>query len=168
MYAADVFRTALKAHGVQVSGTTERGRTPKGTARLATRASMPLSRLMTPFLKLSNNMIAETLVKAIGRAKKNSGSWTAGLPVIEKYVRGQGVPAARLDMADGSGLSRSNRTTSQDLSTVLTKAQKAPGTPPGTPRCRSPATPTAWSAGRSPRGCATPRRRATCTPRPAR
>ncbi|URN07403.1 D-alanyl-D-alanine carboxypeptidase/D-alanyl-D-alanine-endopeptidase [Actinomadura madurae] len=126
MYAADVFRTALKAHGVQVSGTTERGRTPKGTARLATRASMPLSRLMTPFLKLSNNMIAETLVKAIGRAKKNSGSWTAGLPVIEKYVRGQGVPAARLDMADGSGLSRSNRTTSQDLSTVLTKAQKAP------------------------------------------
>jgi D-alanyl-D-alanine carboxypeptidase/D-alanyl-D-alanine-endopeptidase (penicillin-binding protein 4) len=28
-------------------------------------------------------------------------------------------------MADGSGLSRSNRTTAQDVSTVLTKAQKA-------------------------------------------
>jgi serine-type D-Ala-D-Ala carboxypeptidase/endopeptidase (penicillin-binding protein 4) len=125
LYAADVFRTALKAHGVQVKGTTERGRTPKGSATLAIRASMPLSKLMVPFLKLSNNMIAEILVKAIGREKKHSGSWTAGLPVVKQYARAQGVPAARLKNADGSGLSRENRTTAQDISTMLGKARSA-------------------------------------------
>ncbi|MEV3922724.1 D-alanyl-D-alanine carboxypeptidase/D-alanyl-D-alanine endopeptidase [Actinomadura coerulea] len=126
LYAADVFRSALRAHGVEVEGATERGRTPKGAAALAARSSMPLSQLMVPFLKLSNNMIAETLVKAIGRKKAGEGSWTAGLPVIERYARGQGVPTARLAMADGSGLSRENRTTAQDVSTILKKAQSAP------------------------------------------
>ncbi|NYD47469.1 D-alanyl-D-alanine carboxypeptidase/D-alanyl-D-alanine-endopeptidase (penicillin-binding protein 4) [Actinomadura luteofluorescens] len=126
LYAADVFRSALRKHGVQVKGATERGRTPKRSAVLAARSSMPLSRLMVPFLKLSNNMVAETLVKAIGREKAGKGSWTAGLPVVEKYARGQGVPIARLKMADGSGLSRENRTTAQDVSTILRKAQGAP------------------------------------------
>ncbi|MEU4825555.1 D-alanyl-D-alanine carboxypeptidase/D-alanyl-D-alanine-endopeptidase [Actinomadura sp. NPDC023710] len=126
LYAADVFRSALRAHGVQVKGATERGRTPKRAAALAARSSMPLSRLMVPFLKLSNNMVAETLVKAIGREKAGKGSWTAGLPVVERYARGQGVPAARLEMADGSGLSRKNRTTAQDVGTLLRKAQDAP------------------------------------------
>lgn len=124
MYAADVFRKALKAHGVQVKGTTERGRTPARAARIASRASMPLSRLMVPFLKLSNNMIAEILVKAIGRKAKGKGSWDAGLPVIERYARSLGVPSARLEMADGSGLSRLDRTTAGDVSTVLRKVRK--------------------------------------------
>jgi D-alanyl-D-alanine carboxypeptidase/D-alanyl-D-alanine-endopeptidase (penicillin-binding protein 4) len=125
MYAADVFRKALTAHGVQVKGTTERGRTPARAARIASRASMPLSRLMVPFLKLSNNMIAEILVKAIGRKAKGQGRWDAGLPVIERYARTLGVPSARLEMADGSGLSRLDRTTAADVSTALKRVQKA-------------------------------------------
>ncbi|WP_395106462.1 D-alanyl-D-alanine carboxypeptidase/D-alanyl-D-alanine-endopeptidase [Actinomadura sp. SCN-SB] len=123
LYAADVFRKALEARGVRVHGTTSPGRTPAGAKRLAARSSMPLSRLMTPFLKLSNNMMAEILVKAIGREKRGEGGWDAGLPVIEKYLAGQGVPASRLHMTDGSGLARSNRTTPLDLATVLRKAQ---------------------------------------------
>ncbi|MEU5990635.1 D-alanyl-D-alanine carboxypeptidase/D-alanyl-D-alanine-endopeptidase [Spirillospora sp. NPDC047418] len=126
LYAADVFRKALRAHGVQVDGTTERGRTPARAARIASHASMPLSRLMVPFLKLSNNMIAEILVKAIGRKAKGQGSWDAGLPVIERYAaRSLGVPSGRLEMADGSGLSRLDRTTAGDVSTALRHVRKA-------------------------------------------
>jgi D-alanyl-D-alanine carboxypeptidase/D-alanyl-D-alanine-endopeptidase (penicillin-binding protein 4) len=125
MYAADVFRKALQAHGVQVEGTTERGRTPARAARIATRTSMPLSELMVPFLKLSNNMIAEILVKAIGRKAKGEGSWDAGLPVIERYAGSLGVPSGRLEMADGSGLSRLDRTTAGDVSNALRHARKA-------------------------------------------
>ncbi|MFI0355442.1 D-alanyl-D-alanine carboxypeptidase/D-alanyl-D-alanine-endopeptidase [Actinomadura sp. 9N407] len=123
LYAADVFRDALRKRGVKVAGTTRRGTTPDGTATLATRDSMPLAQLTAPFLKLSNNMIAEILVKSIGRETKGQGSWQAGLPVIERYLASQGVPAERLEMTDGSGLSRSNRTTPQDIGTVLKKAQ---------------------------------------------
>ncbi|MFB4308474.1 D-alanyl-D-alanine carboxypeptidase/D-alanyl-D-alanine-endopeptidase [Actinomadura sp. GTD37] len=124
MYAADVFRRALRAHGVRVGGTTERGRTPARAARLASRASMPLSRLTVPFLKLSNNMIAEILVKSIGRKARGRGSWDAGLPVIERYVRSLGVPAGRLEMADGSGLSRLDRTTAGDVGAVLASVRR--------------------------------------------
>lgn len=125
MYAADVFRKALQAHGVQVEGTTERGRTPARAARIASHTSMPLSELMVPFLKLSNNMIAEILVKAIGRKAEGEGSWDAGLPVIERYARSLGVPSDRLEMADGSGLSRLDRTTAGDVSTALRHVRKA-------------------------------------------
>ena len=129
MYAADVFRRALRAHGVQVRGGTERGRTPAGAARIASRASMPLSRLMVPFLKLSNNMIAEILVKSIGRKDGGRGSWGTGLPVIERYVRSLGVPSGRPRMADGSGLSRLDRTTAGDVSTVLRNLRQKPWFP---------------------------------------
>ena len=129
LYAADVFRDALRRHGVRVSGTTTRGRTPRGATALATRASMPLSQLTTPFLKLSNNVIAEILVKAIGRKAKGEGSWRAGLAVIEKYLHSQGVSPARLDMTDGSGLSRSNRLAPRDITTILAKARSKPWFP---------------------------------------
>ncbi|MFF5260577.1 D-alanyl-D-alanine carboxypeptidase/D-alanyl-D-alanine-endopeptidase [Actinomadura viridis] len=123
LYAAAVFRDALEARGVRVAGTTRRGRTPAGRAELATRRSMPLSALTTPFLKLSNNVIAEILVKAIGRETRGEGSWRAGLPVIERHLAAQGVSPKRLELTDGSGLSRSNRTTPRDIAAVLGKAR---------------------------------------------
>ncbi|MFG2088619.1 MULTISPECIES: D-alanyl-D-alanine carboxypeptidase/D-alanyl-D-alanine-endopeptidase [unclassified Spirillospora] len=129
LYAADVFRKALKAHGVQVSGATERGRTPPGAKTIATRTSMPLSRLATPFLKLSNNVMAETLVKAIGREVRGEGTWAAGLPAITAHLRRLGVDTSQVTMTDGSGLSRGNRTTAVQLSTLLRNVRKRPWFP---------------------------------------
>jgi PBP4 family serine-type D-alanyl-D-alanine carboxypeptidase len=124
LYAADVFRRALKAHGVAVSGTTERGRTPAGGTTLATRSSMPLSRLAAPFLKLSNNGIAEILVKAIGRKTAGQGSWAAGLPQVVKYLKTIGVDTSQVTMTDGSGLSHTNHTTARQLGVILKAVQK--------------------------------------------
>lgn len=124
LYAADVFRRALKAHGVRVAGATRRGRTPSGAKTVASRTSMPLSRLATPFLKLSNNVIAETLVKAIGREAHGKGTWAAGLPAITAYLGRLGADTSRVTMTDGSGLGRSNRTTATQLSTLLRSARK--------------------------------------------
>ncbi|MFI0479762.1 D-alanyl-D-alanine carboxypeptidase/D-alanyl-D-alanine-endopeptidase [Actinomadura sp. 9N215] len=124
LYAADVFRRALKAHGVRVAGATERGRTPAGAKTIATRTSMPLSRLAKPFMKLSNNVMAETLVKAIGRKARGEGSWAAGLPAVTAYAERLGVDAEQVTMTDGSGLARSNRTTARQLSILLRHARK--------------------------------------------
>ena len=96
LYAADVFRRALKAHGVSVAGATKRGTTPKGAKTAATRQSMPLSQLATPFLKLSNNPIAETLVKAIGHKVKGKGTWPAGLAAISAYLKTLGVDTSQV------------------------------------------------------------------------
>lgn len=123
-YAADVFRRALNARGVKVVGKTKRGLTPKGAKVVTTRTSMPLSQLAVPFVKLSNNVIAETLVKAIGRKVKGKGTWEAGLPAITAYVKKLGVDTTRVTMTDGSGLSRTNRTTAVQLSTLLRNVRK--------------------------------------------
>jgi PBP4 family serine-type D-alanyl-D-alanine carboxypeptidase len=123
LYAADVFRGALKAHGVTVSGTTERGRTPAGAKNVTTRSSMPLSQLATPFLKLSNNMIAEILVKSIGRQRTGAGTWDAGLPQVIRYLKIVDVDTAQVWMTDGSGLSHTNHTTAHQLGNVLKAVQ---------------------------------------------
>ncbi|MCW2864004.1 MAG: hypothetical protein JWP48_5712 [Actinoallomurus sp.] len=123
LYAADVFRRALTAHGVTVAGATEHGTTPKAAKVVTTRRSIPLSQIATPFLKLSNNMIAEILVKAIGHKVTGHGSWTAGLPVIAKYLKTLGVDTSQVNQTDGSGLGHTNYTTATQISNVLKAAQ---------------------------------------------
>ncbi len=129
LYAADVFRRALRAHGVTIAGDITHGTTPRGARVVTTRRSIPLSRLATPFLKLSNNMIAEILVKAIGHQVTGHGSWTAGLPVIARYLRTLGVDTSQVEQTDGSGLGHSNYTTATQLSNVLRAIQRKPWFP---------------------------------------
>ncbi|MFJ3658652.1 D-alanyl-D-alanine carboxypeptidase/D-alanyl-D-alanine-endopeptidase [Streptomyces nigra] len=106
-YAAAVFREALADHGITVGGPTRLGRpTPEGARRLAAHDSMPLRDLLVPFMKLSNNMHAEILTKAMGYAVSEKGTWDAGLAAIGGYLRKAGVDTGRLRQADGSGLSR--------------------------------------------------------------
>ncbi|KUN28357.1 D-alanyl-D-alanine carboxypeptidase [Streptomyces antibioticus] len=106
-YAADVFRAALADHGVEVTGPTRLGRrTPATAERLATHDSMPLKDLLIPFLKLSNNMHAEILTKAMGYEVSKQGTWSAGLAAIAGYLKGVGVDVTKLRQVDGSGLSR--------------------------------------------------------------
>lgn len=106
-YAAAVFRDALTAHGIHVGGATRLGEAaPPDAAPLADHRSMALTDLLIPFLKLSNNMHAEILTKAIGRQVSGKGTWAAGLTAIDDYVKGLGVDTSRLRQVDGSGLSR--------------------------------------------------------------
>ncbi|WBB70687.1 D-alanyl-D-alanine carboxypeptidase/D-alanyl-D-alanine-endopeptidase [Micromonospora sp. WMMD812] len=108
-YAADVFRAALRRHGVTVLGRTTVGTpAPTGAATLARHDSMPLAELMVPFLKLSNNGHAEVLTKEIGRVRSGSGTWSAGLTAISGYVAEAGMDTGTLRQRDGSGLSRRN------------------------------------------------------------
>ncbi|GAB3171489.1 D-alanyl-D-alanine carboxypeptidase/D-alanyl-D-alanine-endopeptidase (penicillin-binding protein 4) [Micromonospora palomenae] len=108
-YAADVFRAALRRHGVRVLGRTVLGRaTPDDAAPVARHDSMTLAELMVPFLKLSNNGHAEVLTKEIGRVISGSGTWSAGLTAISEYVADTGMDTGTLRQRDGSGLSRRN------------------------------------------------------------
>ncbi|MBO4210457.1 D-alanyl-D-alanine carboxypeptidase/D-alanyl-D-alanine endopeptidase, partial [Micromonospora echinofusca] len=108
-YAADVFRSALRRHGVQVLGRTVLGRTTPADARAVARHdSMPLAELMVPFMKLSNNGHAEVLTKEIGRVVAGAGTWPAGIAAINGYVARAGMDTATLRQRDGSGLSRRN------------------------------------------------------------
>lgn len=108
-YAADVFSKALADNGIKVSGDVRLGEsTPKGAKSLASHKSMTLSKLLTPFLKKSNNGHAETLTKAIGRKVSDAGTWDAGLKGIASYSKKLGTNPDKFSQGDGSGMSRRN------------------------------------------------------------
>ncbi|MFJ8956055.1 D-alanyl-D-alanine carboxypeptidase/D-alanyl-D-alanine-endopeptidase [Streptomyces sp. NPDC102381] len=127
-YAASVFRDALAAHGVKVGGSTKLGRaTPAGAKRLAAHESMPLKDLLIPFMKLSNNMHAESLTKAMGyKATGKPGSWGDGIDAVADYLKGAGVDATKLRQVDGSGLSRKDNFAARQLADLLLSVQDEP------------------------------------------
>ncbi|AOS63561.1 D-alanyl-D-alanine carboxypeptidase/D-alanyl-D-alanine endopeptidase [Actinoalloteichus hymeniacidonis] len=125
-YAADVFHRALADHDVRVLGDVVRGSTPEHAEVLAEHDSMPLDELMVPFMKLSNNGHAEVLVKAMGAEHGASGSWRAGGAVLTDTLADLGLPAADYRLVDGSGLSRMDMVTADQLTTLLVAAGDRP------------------------------------------
>ncbi len=125
LVAAAVFRAELVKAGVKVLGTTTSMNVPATLRhRAAIDYSIPLSQLLVPFLKFSNNMHAETLTKTMGRVVHGSGSWTSGLAVTKADLASFGVPMAGITLVDGSGLTRSNKITPRAMVTLLTKVQR--------------------------------------------
>ncbi|MCY1143128.1 D-alanyl-D-alanine carboxypeptidase/D-alanyl-D-alanine-endopeptidase [Actinoplanes sp. Pm04-4] len=108
-FTADVFRQALRRHGVRVKGRIITGRaTPAEALTVARHTGPPLRELMAPLLKLSNNNMAELLIKAIGRKAAGVGSWPAGANAVAAYLGRLGVDTSTMRQVDGSGLSRRN------------------------------------------------------------
>ena len=125
-YAASLFRKSLDRHGVRVLGSTVSGAAPSGASELAAHQSMPLSELLVPFLKLSNNMHAEILTKAMGRKVAGQGTWAAGLKVATDFAKANGVQVQVLNLRDGSGLSRRDGVTPGSIAQLLTAVRAKP------------------------------------------
>lgn len=130
LYAAAVFREELKRAHIAIDGGTKLGTTPATKrTRVARDTSMRLSDLLVPFLKLSNNLHAETLTKTMGTLDGQPGSWPAGLARTTAYLRELGAPMQGVTLADGSGVSRRDRVTPLAFTTVLTKVRDEPWWP---------------------------------------
>lgn len=115
-----VFRKALQANGITVMNGVRRGAAPSGAAVLASDQSQPLGQLITPLLKDSNNMLAEVLVKTAG------GSFVNGVNQLSTKWAGLGVDPNAVEIFDGSGMSRLNQFSPDDLTSVLVKAKTKP------------------------------------------
>ncbi|MDT7785659.1 MAG: hypothetical protein QOF58_4078 [Pseudonocardiales bacterium] len=115
-----VFQKALAENGIQVAGGVKRGKAPQGAAVLASDTSMTLGQLMNPLLKNSNNMLAEVLVKSAG------GSFTNGVNQLSRKWAGLGVDPNWVEIFDGSGMSRMDQMSPDDLVSILAKAKTKP------------------------------------------
>ena len=125
-YAADVFRRALQRHGIKVTGHSKFAATPADADVLTTHESMPLSELLVPFLKLSNNGHAEVLVKEMGRQAADQGTWSAGLEAETAALADLGVDTDALRLVDGSGLSRQDFVAPRQVTDLLIAARGQP------------------------------------------
>jgi len=126
-YATSLLRAALVKRGVTISANTApRGTTPATATQVAVRDSITLRQLLPSFLKLSNNGHAEILTKAMGRKVSNQGTWAAGLAVSTTFLRTNGVDTPNLRLADGSGLSRLDLVTPEQMTVLLRAVQAKP------------------------------------------
>lgn len=124
-YAAGKLAAELRAGGVAVTGRSADGSTPPGAAVLASVDSPPMSTLARLTALRSDNFFAEMLLKDLGARFAHVGSTLAGAQVVRRWLASLGL---RPRVIDGSGLSRSNRTSPRqvvDLLKVLT-GQLAP------------------------------------------
>lgn len=85
--------------------------------------------LLSPELELivgitnyhSNNSYAEHMLKYMGYAKQNKGTFEAGTQVVQKHFADLGMTSQGAMLYDGSGLSRYNTTTASHMTEFLIK-----------------------------------------------
>ncbi|WP_108671051.1 D-alanyl-D-alanine carboxypeptidase/D-alanyl-D-alanine-endopeptidase [Peribacillus acanthi] len=119
----DQFKQALLEQGILFLGKTHFDTTPSKATLVLKHQSMPLKEMIVPMMKLSNNSIAEVLVKEMGRVHKGEGSWKKGIEVIEESIKDFGVNPNNLLIRDGSGISHVNLVTGNALSHFLVAIQ---------------------------------------------
>jgi serine-type D-Ala-D-Ala carboxypeptidase/endopeptidase (penicillin-binding protein 4) len=125
-YALALFKKSMEKKGIVISGKVRRGTVPNKVNLLTTHQSMPLSGLLVPFMKLSNNVHAEMLIKEMGKVKRGEGSWDKGLEVLESELIKLGVNTETLLIRDGSGISHLNLIPANEISTLLFTIQNKP------------------------------------------
>ncbi|CRM83760.1 MULTISPECIES: D-alanyl-D-alanine carboxypeptidase/D-alanyl-D-alanine-endopeptidase [Pseudomonas] len=124
---ANLFERALAEQGITVQGRRVIGGvSPEVATVLAVHESAPLQELIRPLLKLSNNSMAEALLKAMGRKQANAGTAAAGVVAVADFLRRQGMDPATLNQVDGSGLSRRNLVSAQNFTDLLLAMGKQP------------------------------------------
>lgn len=70
--------------------------------------SPTLDQIVYWFMRKSVNFYGETLIKTLGKEKKNEGSFDAGVSYLKEFWKSKGINAAMINFADGSGLSPQN------------------------------------------------------------
>lgn len=125
-YFGAVLKQVFEENGVEVSGNIDRGRVPKWSGKILTHYSEPLGTIIHEYNKESVNIIGESIVKVIGAEFSGvPGSWKSGTRAIENHLRRIGLNG-NFSMADGSGLSRLNRVSPEDITEALSKAYGDP------------------------------------------
>ena len=91
--------------------------------------SPPLQRLVEFMLRTSDNMVAEALARQVALARGEPASFAGAAAAMAKVLAELGSPLGPGELADGSGLSRSNRLTATLLTDLLATAASGPERP---------------------------------------
>jgi D-alanyl-D-alanine carboxypeptidase/D-alanyl-D-alanine-endopeptidase (penicillin-binding protein 4) len=121
-FAARALRLALETRGISVQGESvashlfpdevaDLTQAPAAAPRpegveLARRVSAPLLEDLRITAKVSQNLHAELALRAAARARRNVGSFEAGIEEMKDFLSEAGIDPTACHLMDGSGLSR--------------------------------------------------------------
>jgi D-alanyl-D-alanine carboxypeptidase/D-alanyl-D-alanine-endopeptidase (penicillin-binding protein 4) len=119
------FAVKLRSYGIATVGYYGRANAASGSAVLASTTGQPVSTLVSRMLLSSDNEIAESLHKLVGRELGYGATWSGARTAQSIELASQGLKATAL--YDGSGLSRADRVSALQLARVVDR-----GVDPGT------------------------------------
>ena len=125
LYFAQSLRDGLVGRGIAVTGPGVdvddiddwNGAAPRRV--LAESRSVPLREIATVMMKVSQNLYAETLLKAVGAATTGFGTAEAGRAAARDVFARWGIAGDGYAQVDGSGLSRYDYLTADMIVTIL-------------------------------------------------
>jgi len=125
-FAGEVFRRALIDHGVKVKARAIGHAEVPATARLlAAHDSPPLSDVLRSMNKVSDNYLAESVLKTLGaetRTPPGPATWADGRAALHAYLATIGMPESGYRADNGSGLFDATEVSAKQITTLLRAA----------------------------------------------
>ncbi len=123
LYTATVFKEILEESDIHVMGKARViNESDFNTARRLNKLAITTSGLAETIdvtNKRSQGFYAEQLLKTLGAAVNNKGTFSAGLDVIKDFISEIGFSRDQYQIDDGSGLSKKNRLTPEMITGLL-------------------------------------------------
>jgi D-alanyl-D-alanine carboxypeptidase/D-alanyl-D-alanine-endopeptidase (penicillin-binding protein 4) len=113
------FATLLTEQGVTVTGKVTRGTAGTKDVPVARHQSGKLSGIVKHMLKVSDNDVAETLLRTTALAAGRPATFAGGTAAVREVLTRYGVSLDNFVIHDGSGLSRANRIPARTLAGIL-------------------------------------------------
>lgn len=140
-YVGRLVRQKWKELGGQISGKTVEGATPPDAVLLAEHTSRMLPELIRDINKPSDNALARTLFLSLGSLQPDAANGSAALPLggettsaradaaVREWMRSQRIDDTGFVIENGSGLSRTERISPQQMAYLLQAGLRSPWLP---------------------------------------
>ena len=125
-YSAALLVRALKKAGVQGALEVSRGAVDDAQPLIGQIPSSPLSTLLYPVGKWSDNFTAEMLLKIMGAETERPGTSARGVVAVREELMKMGVDTEGLVMVNGSGLFDGNEVAPRHVTETLVAAYRDP------------------------------------------
>ncbi|WP_326580184.1 D-alanyl-D-alanine carboxypeptidase/D-alanyl-D-alanine-endopeptidase [Streptomyces sp. NBC_00481] len=117
--AGGVFAGLLAERGVTVDGEVTRGVVGNADVPVASHTSDKLSTIVKRMLKVSDNDIAESLLRLTALGAGRSATFEDGTAVVRDVLTRYGISLDNFAMYDGSGLSRATRIPARTIADIV-------------------------------------------------
>jgi D-alanyl-D-alanine carboxypeptidase/D-alanyl-D-alanine-endopeptidase (penicillin-binding protein 4) len=122
-YTASAFKRFLHQAGVRITGEVKQGLVPIGATLVVDHESPPLGQILRGLNKFSNNFIAEQILKTLAaQFMGEPGTTENGALLLQEYMQELGYSPDQYRMVDGSGLSKTNLVTPDQVIALLEDA----------------------------------------------